>query len=360
MGRITFPIGPQHPALKEPESFKITAEGECVVEVDIRLGYVHRSIEAACCHRNFVQSMYVCERICGICSHSHNNSFARGAEVLLGLEVPPRAKYIRTIVAELERIHSHLLWLGVAGHEIGFETLFMLVWRDRETVLDLQEMISGNRNHYGMSTIGGVKFDLTAEMVDKIRASLDVLAERVAYYKHVATTEVTLLKRVENVGVLSEQLARDLGACGPTLRASNVAYDVRAAMPYDAYPDVEFEVSTSDLCDVLGRTIVRVLEMAQAINIIRQLLDKLPEGDIQVRARPRVPEGEVVIRTEAPRGELFYYLRSDGSDKPARVKVRTPTLANWPATIAMLEGAYVADVPISIASIDPCMSCTDR
>lgn len=360
MGRITFPIGPQHPALKEPESFKITTEGERVVDADVRLGYVHRSIEAACCHRNFVQSMYLCERICGICSHSHNNTFARAIEELLGLEVPPRARFIRSIMSELERIHSHLLWLGVAGHEVGYETLFMLVWRDREVVQDLLEMISGNRCHYGMSTIGGVKFDLTAEMADKCRDGLDVLEERTAYYKRVGTTESTFLKRVENVGILTEQQARELGACGPTLRASNVAYDARAALPYDAYPEVQFDVCTSDLCDVLGRTIVRILEVEQSISIIRQLLDKLPEGDIQARARPRVPEGEAVTRCEAPRGELIYYVRSDGSDKPARVKVRTPTLANWPAAIAMLEGVYVADVPISVASIDPCMSCTDR
>ena len=158
MGKITFPIGPQHPALKEPESFKITAEGERVVEADIRLGYVHRSIEAACQRRNYVRGQYNCERICGICSHIHSTTFARCVEDLLGLEVPRRAKYLRTLVAELERIHSHLLWLGVAAHEVGFDTLFMYVWRDREVVQDLLELISGNRVHYGYATIGGVKF----------------------------------------------------------------------------------------------------------------------------------------------------------------------------------------------------------
>ncbi len=360
MGRITFPIGPQHPALKEPESFRITAEGERVVDVDIRLGYVHRSIEASCIHRNYVRGMYLCERVCGICSHSHNNTFARAVESLLQLEVPRRAKFIRTLVCELERIHSHLLWLGVAAHEVGFDTLFMYVWRDREVVMDMLETISGNRCHYGMSTIGGVKFDLTPEIIAKCKEGLDVLDERTEYYQKVATEEGTFLKRVEGVGILTEQQARDLGAVGPTTRGSNVPYDARRAFPHDAYPEVEFDVITSDLCDVLGRTIVRVLETKQSVSICRQVLDKLPDGDIQVRAKPRVPEGETVVRYEAPRGELIYYMRSDGSDKPARVKVRTPSLANWPAAIAMLEGAYVADVPISIASIDPCMSCTDR
>lgn len=360
MAKITFPIGPQHPALKEPESFKITAEGECVVDVDIRLGYVHRSIEAACLARNYVQGQYVCERICGICSHIHSNTFARAVEDLLGLEVPARAKYLRVLVAELERIHSHLLWLGVAAHEVGFDTLFMYVWRDREVVQDLLEIITGNRVHYGFTTIGGTKFDITPQMIDKCKEGLKVLRERTEYYKQVATTESSFLKRVEGVGVLTEQQARDLGAVGPTARASNVPYDARWAFPYDAYPELDYQPITSDLGDVLGRTIVRVLETIQAIDICEEVLARLPEGDIQVRAKPRVPEGETVVRCEAPRGEVFYYMRSNGTDKPARVKVRTPSLANWPATIAMLEGAYVADAPIIIASIDPCMSCTDR
>ncbi|HCU34721.1 MAG TPA: NADH dehydrogenase subunit [Armatimonadetes bacterium] len=360
MAKITFPIGPQHPALKEPESFKITAEGECVVDVDIRLGYVHRSIEAACLARNYVQGQYVCERICGICSHIHSNTFARAVEDLLQLEVPARAKYLRVLVAELERIHSHLLWLGVAAHEVGFDTLFMYVWRDREVVQDLLEMITGNRVHYGFTTIGGTKFDLTPQMADKCTEGLMVLRERTEYYKQVATTESSFLKRVEGVGVLTEQQARELGAVGPTARASNVPYDARWVFPYDAYPELDYQPITSDLGDVLGRTIVRVLETFQAIDICEEVLRRLPEGDIQVRAKPRVPEGETVARCEAPRGEVFYYIRSNGTDKPARVKVRTPSLANWPATIAMLEGAYVADAPIIIASIDPCMSCTDR
>ncbi len=362
MGRITFPIGPQHPALKEPESFKITAEGERVVDADVRLGYNHRSIEAACQHRNYVRGQYLCERICGICSHIHCNTFARAVEELLDLEVPMRAKYIRTIVAELERIHSHLLWLGVAGHEVGFDTLFMYVWRDREIVQDLLELISGNRVNYGMATIGGAKMDLTPEIVSKCMEGCKLLLERTEYYKGVATTEGTFLKRVEGVGMLSQQQARELGAVGPTSRASNVPNDIRHDFPYDAYDQIqmEFEPITSDLCDVLGRTIVRVLETEQACRICLDLLPRLPEGDIQVRARPRVPEGETLVRCEAPRGELIYYMRSNGTDKPARVKVRTPSLANWPAALAMLDGAYVADVPITIASIDPCMACTDR
>lgn len=362
MARITFPIGPQHPALKEPESFKITAEGERVVDADIRLGYVHRSIEASCSRRNYVRGQYICERICGICSHIHTNTFARCVEGLLGLEVPPRAKYIRTIMAEYERIHSHLLWLGVAAHEVGFDTLFMYVWRDREIVQNMLETASGNRVNYGMVTFGGAKMDLTPEMVSSALKDLDILEERTHYYADVCTREGTFLKRVAGIGILTEQEARDYGAVGPTARASNVPQDIRWAFPYDAYVDIadRFGPITSELGDVLGRSIVRILETLQAIEIARYLLQNLPEGPIQVRAKPRIQANEIVCRCEAPRGEVIYYMRSDGSDKPARVKVRTPSMANWPATILMLRNSQVADVPITIASIDPCMSCTDR
>ena len=261
MAKITFPIGPQHPALKEPESFKITAEGECVVDVDIRLGYVHRSIEAACLARNYVQGQYVCERICGICSHIHSNTFARAVEDLLQLEVPMRAKYLRVLVAELERIHSHLLWLGVAAHEVGFDTLFMYVWRDREVIQDILEMVSGNRGHYAMTMLGGVRYDITPEMVTKIREGLAFLRQRAEYYADIATSEQTFLDRASGVGVVSGETCVQLGAVGPVLRASGVAFDVRRTFPYLQYDKVEFPVRTSELCDVLGRTLVRVQEV---------------------------------------------------------------------------------------------------
>ncbi|MFO7945761.1 MAG: nickel-dependent hydrogenase large subunit [Armatimonadota bacterium] len=360
MAEITFPIGPQHPALKEPERFRITADGERVVGADIRLGYVHRSIEGACQLRNYARDLYICERICGICSHIHAHTFARCVEDLLEIEAPPRAQYIRTVVAELERIHSHMLWLGVAAHEVGYDTVFMYVWRDREIVQDILETISGNRVHYGLVSIGGVKMDMTDEMIEQTLEGVKTLRERNEHYAEVCTTEGTFLKRVEGVGILPEQVGRELGAVGPTSRASNIPLDVRADFPYDAYRNIDFEPVTSDLCDVLGRTVVRIKETLQACDIVTELLHDIPDGDIQQRAKPRVPEGETIQRSEAPRGELIYYMSSDGSDQPTRVKVRTPSLGNWPSVIEMLKGAYVADVPITIASIDPCMSCTDR
>ncbi len=264
MAKLSFPVGPQHPALKEPENLRFTVDGELVVDADIRIGYVHRSIERSCSERNYVQDMYLCERVCGICSNAHTLCYAMTCEKLADIEVPERAQYIRMLMHEFERIHSHLLWLGVAGHEVGFETLFMYVWRDREIIQDILEMVSGNRGHYAMTTLGGVRYDITPEMADRIREGLKVLRQRAERYADIATTEATFLKRASGVGVASGEVCRSLGAAGPTARGSGVPFDIRTAFPYLKYHTVEWQVRTSELCDVLGRTLVRVLEVIDA------------------------------------------------------------------------------------------------
>ncbi len=360
MGEVTVPIGPQHPALKEPESFDITIEGERVVRMVAKMGYNHRGIEKACEQRTYIQCLYLIERICGICSHSHSTAFVQCVEEVAGLQVPKRALYIRTLIGELERIHSHLLWLGVAGHEIGFDTLLMYTWRDRETVLDLLALLTGNRVNYGINTIGGVRRDVTAQQAEEIRKGVALLEERTKYYQQVATEEVTLAKRLGGVGQLSHEDAVRLGAIGPTGRASQVDRDVRRDDPYAAYGEMKFQVVMDTHGDVYGRTLVRVGELIESCKIIRQVLDNLPEGPITVKAPRKIPVGEAVVRYEAPRGEDVHYLRANGSDMPERMKVRAPTLANVQAVAKMLEGNYLADVPLVIAAIDPCFSCTDR
>jgi len=357
---IRIPFGPQHPALKEPENFMFEVDGEYVVNVKPRLGYNHRGIEKAMENRTFIQNLYLVERVCGICSDAHTTCYVQNIEEALDVEIPPRAKYIRTIIAELERIHSHTLWLGIAVHEIGFDTLFMYIWRDRETVMDLLEMVSGNRVNYAMNTIGGVRRDLQPETVNAIMKGMNYLEKRMKYYRKIVVSEPTILKRVVGVGILKPKDALSLCAVGPTLRASGIKQDVRRDDPYAAYDEIPFQVITHDGCDVASRIIVRCDETLESINIVRYALKHLPAGSFRVRVPRRVPENEAVSRVEAPRGELIHYVKSNGSDKPERYKIRSPTLANIPSVCKMLVGGYVADIPIVLAGIDPCFACTDR
>ena len=357
---VSIPIGPQHPALKEPTHLMVTLDGERIVDIDMRLGYNHRGIEKGAELRNYIQNIYLTERICGICNVAHTSTFCQGVEELLGLEVPKRGLFIRTLLCELNRIHSHLLWLGVAGHEVGFDTLFMYSWRDREIVMDLIELISGNRVNIAINAIGGVRRDISDDMRPQILQGISQLEARSQYYLEVASTEVTFVRRTQGVGKLPKEKAIELCAVGPYARASGVDYDARRDDPFAAYPYLDFKVITSDRCDVLGTAIVRVLEIMESCRMCRQIIEELPPGEIKAKAPRKVPPGEVVSKTEAPRGELIHYIRSNGSDRPERLKVRTPTLADIPSVLYSLRGGYIADIPIVFAAIDPCMACMDR
>lgn len=360
MHKVIIPIGPQHPALKEPESFLVALSGEKIIDFKLRLGYNHRGIEKACEERTYIQDIYLTERICGICSHSHSTAFAQAVEEIAGLELPKRALYIRTLIGELERIHSHLLWLGVAGHEIGFDTLLMYSWRDREVVMDVMAELTGNRVNYGINTIGGVRRDISGEQVGFVSRAINKLEERTKYYVEIATKETTIIKRLSGVGILSHEDAVKLGAVGPTARASGVERDVRKSDPYAAYGELDFKIITDNHNDVYGRTIVRMGELMESYKIIRQILKNMPEGPIAIKAPRKIPAGEALSRYEAPRGEDVHYVKSNGTEKPERVKVRAPTLANIQTVAKMLEDRQLADLPIVIAAIDPCFSCTDR
>jgi len=357
---IQIPIGPQHPALHEPISLRLTVDGEVVQKADLRLGYNHRGVERLAEDKTWVQNIYVMERVCGICSHSHATTFVQGVEQLMELTPPRRGLYIRILVSELERVHSHLLWLGVAGHEAGFESFFMYTWRDREIVMDLLEMISGNRVHYAINTIGGVRRDLDESQRRKILDSLGTLKERSEFYLMIGANEPTFVARLARVGYLSREDAIALCAAGPTARASGITSDVRKDDPYAVYGEVPFEVGTADSCDVLGRAVVRVKELLESYKIIEYLVKNLPPGDIAVKAPRKAKPGEVVSRYEAPRGENIHYIVSNGSDKPERLKVRAPTLANYAATVEMLKNGFIADVPLVFAAIDPCICCAER
>ncbi|RJS80269.1 NADH dehydrogenase subunit, partial [Candidatus Bathyarchaeota archaeon] len=334
--------------------------GETVIDVETRIGYVHRGIEKAAESLMFFQDVHLVERICGICNVAHTVCFCQAVEEIGGIEIPPRAKYLRTIIAELNRIHSHLLLLGVAGLEIGFETLFQYIWRDREIVLDLVEMMTGNRIMAEYNTIGGVRRDITTTMAQKMLLKMNTLKERVSYYKEVFESDPTLELRTKDIGKLSREKAIKLCVVGPVARGSGVDTDVRRDDPYAAYGEVPFEVPVYHDCDVWSRLMVRVDEVLESIRMIEYAVENMPSGPFRVRVPRRQPEGESLSRVEAPRGELLHYVKSNGTAYPERVKVRTPTLANILSFREMVRGCYVADIPAVLISLDPCFACTDR
>lgn len=353
-------VGPQHPALHEPERFLFKLDGENVVDVEPRLGYAHRGIEKAAEQLMFFQDVHLVERVCGICNVAHTTCFCQAVESLGGIEIPLRAKYLRVIVAELNRIHSHLLLLGVAGLEIGFESLFQYLWRDREIVLGLVEKLTGNRVMAEFSTIGGVRRDLNPYLAEEIKKGLDTLKDRMFFYKEVFNDDPTFGLRTKGVGLLGKTDALKLSVVGPVARGSGLETDVRKHDPYIAYGEVPFEEVVYREGDSWARFMVRLDEVIQSINIITYAIDNLPTGPYRVRVPRRMPEGEALSRVEAPRGELVHYVKSNDTAYPERVKIRSPTLANIASFREMIRGCYVADIPAVLASLDPCFSCTDR
>jgi len=370
-----IPVGPIHPALKEPIRLALSVDGEEIVDVDIFAGQVHRGIEWLGMNRNNpIQTIYLSERICGICNICHPFAFVMAVEHAAGITPPVRAEYIRTIIAEMERIHSHLLWAGIAAHEIGFDTIFYLAWRVREEIMDLIEYVTGNRITKAMFQIGGVRRDITEEQFPRIRQSLDYYKSLFGQLKRVFLDDRTIRMRTKNVGVLKREDALKLLTVGPTARASGVPKDVRQDQPYAAYADLDIKAMTPDMVsgavvgDVYDRIIVRLLEVKQAIEIIEQCLEEMPPGPIL--AQPKIAvllktltqaEGEGIGRAEAPRGEVIHYVRLEaGQSTLATWKVRAPTYVNLMAVPTILKGMQIADVPITFASIDPCMSCTNR
>jgi len=358
--KFIVPIGPQHPALKEPGHFEFTVDGETVTSANVRLGYVHRGIEKATEDRNWTQNLYLLERICGICSHTHALCYSLGVEQLAEVTAPPRAQAIRSLVAELERVHSHLLWLGVAAHEGGFDTLFMYSWRDRETIMDVLEGLTGNRVNYSANVLGGVKFDLDEKQIDTIKRGIDYLEERTHHYYKVVTTDTTFIRRTRGVGALTKEQAEDIGVVGPMARASGIARDVRVDAPYAGYPMFPVNIVVEEAGDLEARFVVRLKELYESYRLIRAIVDNLPPGDLTARMPRKIKEGETISRVEAPRGEAFYFIKSNGGEKPERVKVRTPSLCNFTSVLATAPGHQLADMPMILAGIDPCFSCNDR
>lgn len=358
MSRTIIPFGPQHPVLPEPLHLKLVVEDETVVEAIPALGYVHRGLETLASIRDYNQMVYIVERVCGICSCIHAMCYCQGLEELMKLEVPSRAKYLRTIWSELHRIHSHLLWLGLFADGFGFESLFMQFWKIRERVMDINEATAGNRVVISTNIVGGVRRDLSREHQKWILDEMDLLDKEVRQLMKTILDDYTVKARTVGKGVLTAEAAIQLGAVGPMLRGSGVAQDARQ-LGYAAFDELDFEPIAVPDGDSWARCKVRFLEVLQSVDLIRQAISRLPDSELSVKVTGK-PEGEVISRVEQPRGELFYYTKGNGSKNLERVRIRTPTFANIPPTLAILGGVQLADVPVVVLSMDPCISCTER
>jgi len=358
---IALPYGPYHPLLHEPEYFELHVKGETVIDIEYRGFHVHRGIEKLGEARLTINQIpFVAERICGICGYVHSVCYCQVIEGAAGIEVPERALYIRSLILEIERIHSHLLWLGVACHVLGFDTGFMHAWRIREPVMHLAELLTGNRKTYGINLVGGVRRDLKEEHIDKVIKVLNEVKEGYTKFINYLTGVREVIKRLEGSGLLPRTEAISYGVVGPVARASALKRDVRVDHPYAAYKDVYFKVPVYNDCDNMARLMVRVEEVFESIDIIKQLLDKLPKGPILAENVEVAEYREGFSAVEAPRGEDVHYVMTGKYSRVYRWKVRAPSYSNIPALKVMLHECPLSDAPLTIASIDPCFSCTDR
>ena len=358
----TMAVGPQHPTHKEPIRFEFHIEGEEIKDVGVRIGFNYRGIEKALEAGTWIQNLYLIERICGICSSAHQLAYVTTVEKIIGIvnEVPEKAYWLRSLFGELERIHSHMLWYGVLAHDGGFDLMFHQSWRDREIVMDILEEISGNRVNYSIETIGGVRRDVNADVRRKILDKLLHLKEQVLAHQEILEKETTFLARLEGIGTLSHSDALKHNVVGPTARASGINYDLRKEIPYAAYKEIPFQKQTENGGDLYSSLLVRIRETIESVEMCIYILLNLPTGENAIQFKNRVPEGVAHTSVEAPRGEDFHFIRSLGGKNPDRHKIRAPTLTNLGSLLKRFENMQVADIPMIIRLIDPCIGCMER
>jgi len=354
-----IPFGPQHPVLPEPLHFDLYLEDEKIVAAVPQIGYIHRGLELLVDKRDFMDYVHVAERICGICSFMHGMGYCEAVEGILGLAVPDRARWLRTFWCELERAHSHLMWIGLAADAFGFESLFQASWKARELILDVAEETTGGRVIYGSAIVGGVSRDPSDETLVRCMRALAPARKEIAALSRVMLDSPTVRHRLQGVGVITKEAAHRLGAVGPMLRASGVDYDARRR-GYAAYGEIEFQTVVETAGDCMARAAVRVGEIEQSFAILDKVVAGIPGGPVVEQFKGMPPAGESFVRLEQPRGEVVYYVRSNGTRSMERFRVRTPTFANIPAMVEAMAGQSLADVPTIILTIDPCISCTER
>lgn len=356
--RSIVPFGPQHPVLPEPVHLDLVLEDETVVQAVPSIGYIHRGLEKLVDMRDYKQYAYIAERICGICSCGHGLGYCMAVEEVMGIEVSDRANYLRVIWVEMSRIHSHLLWLGLLADALGFESLFMESWRLREKILDMFDETAGGRIIHSVNQVGGVQRDMDSTMLNNILRAIEDIEKDLKPIVDTFLLDYTVQSRLKGTGILKKEDAIALGAVGPMLRASGVDYDVRM-IGYGAYKDLTVKPIISKDGDCYGRCEVRLKELFQSFDLIREAIGKIPDGPVSVPVKGN-PSGEYFVRIEQPRGEAIYYVKGNGTKHLDRFRLRTPTTSNIPPMVEMLKGCQLADVPVMILTIDPCVSCTER
>lgn len=357
---LQIPLGSQHIALLEPLHLKFLTENETVRQVKADLGFVHRGVEEACMTRfSFKQVPTVVARVCGLCAITHATTACIALEKTLGLVVSARANYLRMLAVELDRIHSHLLCLAHTAECSGYEALFMKTMMRRETVMGAIEVLTGNRVQCDYSTIGGVNRDISSGVEASVRARLGELKPFSDELFEAFSSNYTLSLRFEGVGVLSYKQVSALGVTGVLARASGAEVDLRVECDDLPYNTLNFAPIVAQNGDIHARNIVRLKEIRQSIALCEQILDAMPAGECKLKVRGK-PDGEAVARIEAPRGELFYFVKANGTPTLERLRIRTPTYANLAVFLEIFNGEEFAAVPPILASLDPCMSCTAK
>jgi NADH-quinone oxidoreductase subunit D len=360
---LVLNMGPQHPSTHGVLRLVLRLDGERVKDVDVVMGYVHRGIEKLSENRDWTQIILLTDRMDYVAAATNNLGYCETVEKLMEVEVPRRARYIRTILAELQRIASHLLWLGTHAMDIGAMTVFLYAFRERELILDLFEEYCGARLTYNCMRIGGLPLDLPSGWDDKARAFCDIMDSKVAEYEELLTNNRIWLERTRGIGVISGADAIALGLSGPPLRGSAVNRDVRKDEPYAAYDEFDFDIPIGTRGDTYDRYLIRLEEFRQSIRIIRQALDGLPEGPVMGKV-PRLLKpkaGETYHAIESPKGELGYFIVSDGrATNPYRFRVRPPSFCNLQGLRPLVIGHLVADVVALIGTIDVVLGEVDR
>jgi len=349
-------IGPYHKIHLEPELYEVKVANGRITDVSIEQGFTHRGIEKLLESKTLKQGVLLAERVCGLCSQAHSQAYCTAVENTLGQEIPKRADYIRALAFELDRLHSHFMWFVLLFHTLKDTETFSRLLNEREKLMDLIEVLFGNRVHFSVNTLGGVKRDVSKNALDSagqllshLKELIDFTSKRLEVHK----------QKLTGIGLLPKERARAYGVVGPVLRASGIASDIRIDDPYSVYGELEFEVPVEDSCDVWGRAAVRVRELYESLKLVKQIIARMPEGEIAAEL-VQPPVNEDCGRVEAPRGELIYYVRLNGTNFPERIKLRPPTYVNDPSVVEMLRDEPIEKLPLILESIDRCISCTNR